>query len=111
MNSYAISPVPASNVPGSDFAGRWCTFEWEEDFPYTGEYVFKGMADNVGRIYLDNDRIMEARHFRGNPLPSNVVKKTVEAGVHKIKVELFNAPIKETVASIIIPKIKKKKYP
>ena len=33
MNSYAISPVPASNVPGSDFAGRWCTFEWEEDFP------------------------------------------------------------------------------
>ena len=99
MNSYAISPVPASNVPGSDFAGRWCTFEWEEDFPYTGEYVFRGMADNVGRIYLDNDRIMEARHFRGNPLPSNVVKKTVEAGVHKIKVELFNAPIKETVVN------------
>jgi hypothetical protein len=54
MNSYAISPVPMSDVAGSDFAGRWCTFEWEEDFPYTGEYVFRGMADNIGRIYLDN---------------------------------------------------------
>ena len=99
MNSYAISPVPMSDVPGSDFAGRWCTFEWEEDFPYSGEYVFRGMADNIGRIYLDNDRIMEVSHFRGNPLPSNIVKKTVESGVHKIKVELFNAPIKETVVT------------
>ena len=99
MNSYAISPVPMSDVPGSDFAGRWCTFEWEEDFPYTGEYVFRGMADNIGRIYLDNDRVMETRFFRGNPLPSNIVKKTVEEGVHKIKVELFNAPIKETIVN------------
>ena len=99
MNSYAISPVPMSDVAGSDFAGRWCTFEWEEDFPYSGEYVFRGMADNIGRIYLDNDRIMEARHFRGNPLPNNIVKKTVEAGVHKIKVELWNEPIKETIVT------------
>ena len=99
MNSYAISPVPMSDVAGSDFAGRWCTFEWEEDFPYTGEYVFRGMADNVGRIYLDNDRIMETRFFRGDPLPSDIIKKTVEEGVHKIKVELFNAPIKETIVN------------
>ena len=99
MNNYAISPVPASDVPGSDFAGRWCTFEWEEDFPYTGEYVFRGMADNIGRIYVDNDRIMEVKHFRGDPLPSNIVNKTVEAGVHKIKVELFNVPIKKTVVT------------
>ena len=97
MNSYAISPVPMSDVAGSDFAGRWCTFEWEEDFPYTGEYVFRGMADNIGRIYLDNDLVIETRFFRGDPLPSDIVKKTVEEGVHKIKVELFNVPIKEPV--------------
>ena len=99
MNSYAISPVPMSDVAGSDFAGRWCTFEWEEDFPYTGEYVFRGMADNIGRIYLDNDRIMETRFFRGDPLPSDIIKKTVTEGVHKIKVELFNVPIKETIVN------------
>lgn len=101
MNNYAISPVPASDVPGSDFAGRWCTFDWEEDFPYAGEYVFRGMADNIGKMYLDNELIMEAKHFRGDPLPSNVVKKTVEAGVHKIKVDLYNAPQKATVSTTV----------
>ena len=40
MNRYAISPVPPSNVPGSDFAGIQYTFEWEESFPYDGEYKF-----------------------------------------------------------------------
>ena len=101
MNNYAISPVPASDVPGSDFAGRWCTFDWEEDFPYSGEYVFRGMADNIGKMYLDNELIMEARHFRGDPLPSNVIKKTVEAGVHKIKVDLFNAPQKDNTSTTV----------
>ena len=101
MNNYAISPVPASDVPGSDFAGRWCTFDWEEDFPYAGEYVFRGMADNIGKMYLDNELIMEAKHFRGDPLPSNVVKKTVEAGVHKIKVDLYNTPQKAKVSTTV----------
>lgn len=101
MNNYAISPVPASDVPGSDFAGRWCTFDWEEDFPYAGEYVFRGMADNIGKMYLDNELIMEAKHFRGDPLPSNVIKKTVEAGVHKIKVDLYNIPQKENVSTTV----------
>ena len=101
MNNYAISPVPPSNVKGSDFAGRWCTFEWEEDFPHTGEYVFRGMADNIGRMFVDNDLIMRASHFRGDPLPSNVVKKTIEGGVHRIKVDLYNTPqiVKETIVN------------
>ena len=37
MNNYAISPVPPSNVPGSDYAGILFTYIWEEDFPYDGE--------------------------------------------------------------------------
>ena len=49
MNKYAICPTPMSNVPGSDYAGRWCTFVWEENFPYTGEYIFRGMADNISK--------------------------------------------------------------
>ena len=44
MNRFAVSPVPASDIPGSDYAGQWCTFEWEENFPYTGEYTFRGMV-------------------------------------------------------------------
>ena len=46
MNKYAVAPIPESNAPGSDYAGQVATMEWEENFPYTGEYVFRGMADN-----------------------------------------------------------------
>ena len=93
MNRYAISPTPPSDVPGSDYAGRVATFVWEEDFPYTGEYKFRGMADNIGKIFLDNELILEERKFKGDPV--KVISKTIEAGVHEIKVELFNIPIKE----------------
>ena len=92
MNRYAISPVPASDVPGSDFAGRVCTFVWEENFPYSGDYKFRGMADNIGRIFLDNELVLEERKFRGDP--TKVVSRYIQEGVHEIKVELFNVPIK-----------------
>ena len=95
MNKYAISPVPKSDIPGSDYAGRWCTFEWEENFPYTGEYIFRGMADNNGKVYIDNDLIIDTRAFRGNPRTKDVVKKTIQEGVHRIKIDLINFPIKE----------------
>ena len=106
MNKYAICPTPMSNVPGSDYAGRWCTFVWEENFPYTGEYIFRGMADNISKIYIDNDLIMDPKNFRGNPLPKNVVKKTVEAGVHSIKIDLFNKPQYETITTNETEKVK-----
>ena len=95
MNKYAISPVPKSDIPGSDYAGRWCTFEWEENFPYTGEYIFRGMADNNGKVYIDNNLIIDTRAFRGNPRTKDVVKKTIQEGVHRIKIDLINFPIKE----------------
>ena len=95
MNRYAISPVPPSNVPGSDFAGRVCTFEWEEDFPFSGEYVFRGMADNQAVLYLDNEPLIETSNFRGGP--TDTLKKTIESGVHRIKIDLLNHPIKEKI--------------
>ena len=95
MNRYAISPVPPSNVPGSDFAGRVCTFEWEENFPNSGEYVFRGMADNQATLYLDNEPLLQTSNFRGGP--TETLKKTIESGVHRIKIDLLNHPIKEKV--------------
>ena len=97
MNQYAISPVPPSNVRGSDYAGRVCTFEWEENFPYSGEYVFRGMADNVSKVYLDNELIMAPRNFKNGPLPKDTLKKTIESGVHRIKIDLLNVPIKKKI--------------
>ena len=95
MNRYAISPVPASNVPGSDFAGRWATFLWKEEFPHDGEYKFRGASDNRGRLYLDNELVIEQDKFEGEP--TKVVSKNIKKGTHEIRVDLFNNPVKEKV--------------
>ena len=97
MNRYAVSPVPSSNAPGSDYAGYIATMEWEENFPYTGEYTFRGMGDNIARCYLDNELVTEARNFKVSPLPRNIVKKNIQEGVHRIKIDLYNIPIREKV--------------
>ena len=64
MNRHAISPVPPSNVSGTDFAGITFTMEWEKEFPYDGEYTFRGMADNLAKIYLDNQLLFSTSEFR-----------------------------------------------
>jgi hypothetical protein len=92
MNRFAISPVPPSNVPGSDFAGIPFTFEWEENFPYDGEYVFKGLCDNSAQLYLDNQLIDNLRGFRDTP---NAVRRNVKSGVHRIRIDLLNLPVEE----------------
>ena len=90
MNRFAVSPVPPSNVPGSDFAGIEYQLEWEENFPYDGDYQFKYLADNVADIYLDNEFVARTQRFKGSP---DKVKKFVKAGVHRIRVDLENVPI------------------
>jgi len=93
MNNYAVSPVPPqwnSDVPGSDYAGGWATMVWEEEFPYDGVYTFKGMADNIAKIYLDNTQILETTNFIGGP--TKRVDKHISAGVHEIKIDLHNVP-------------------
>ena len=91
MNRYAISPVPPSNVPGSDFAGIQYTFEFEDVFPYDGEYTFRAQADNVSHIFLDNQLVLVANQFRSHQVPVKA-KKHVGQGIHKIRVDLFNTP-------------------
>ena len=93
MNQNAVSPVPPSNVPGSDFAGIEHQMEWEEDFPHDGEYIFKYLADNVADIYLDNQLLGRTKRFKGAP---DKIKKFVSAGVHRIRVDLENVPIYES---------------
>ena len=94
MNRFAISPVPPSNAAGSDFAGIQYSFIYEENFPYDGEYVFRAMADNIGEVYVDNELIFKFRKFKGDP---NVTKKTIKAGIHKIRCDVYNLPIVEKI--------------
>jgi hypothetical protein len=89
MNAHAVSPVPPSNVIGSDFAGILYTLEWEEDFPYKGDYTFRGLCDNKAVLYLDNNKIGDLKSFSNSP---DAIKKNIEVGVHKIRVDLENIP-------------------
>lgn len=94
MNRYAISPVPPSNVPGSDFAGKLFTFEWEQRFPYDGEYIFRGLCDNAAKLYIDNLFVYDLEQFNGPALP---IQKTYRAGFHTIRLDLLNAPINKKI--------------
>jgi hypothetical protein len=94
MNCYAISPVSPSNVRGSDFAGRLFTYEWTEDFPLDGEYIFRGLCDNQAQLYFDNLKIADLASFADSVIP---IQKTITKGLHNIRVDLLNVPITETV--------------
>ena len=96
MNSYAISPVAASNVRGSDFAGALFTFEWTEDFPLDGDYIFRGLCDNTAQLYVDNLKVTDLSSFADAVIP---IKKTITKGIHNIRVDLLNVPIVETVTT------------
>lgn len=93
MNSYAISPVSPSNVRGSDFAANVFTFEWTEDFPLDGEYIFRGLCDNNAQLYVDDLKVADLAGFNAAVTP---IKKTITKGIHNIRVDLLNAPIYET---------------
>jgi len=96
-NTYAISPVPPSNVPGTDNSGKLFVFEWEVDFPYDGEYIIRGLCDNVAKVFIDNQFIADLNQFLDVPTP---IKKTYKAGKHKIYINLLNVPI---YAPIVTP--------
>jgi len=97
MNRYAVSPVPPSSAPGSDFATELFQMEWEEDFPYDGQYKFRGNGDGAIRdLYIDNQKIMTLSSFNEAPAKTS---KYIKAGVHQIRIDLKNGGLyKELVA-------------
>ncbi len=101
MNSYAISPVPSSNVLASDNAGKTFTLEWEEEFPYEGDYIFNVQCDNDAYLFINNDPVSDDFHIgkggaAGHILSGPVsIKKHMPAGSAKITVDLFNHQFKE----------------
>jgi hypothetical protein len=93
MNKYAISPTSPSNIRGSDYSGLGFTFEWTEEFPTDGEYIFRGLVDNnalVAELYIDDLFIGNIPRYDDVIRP---VQKTITKGVHNVRVELFNPPI------------------
>ena len=100
MDDFAISPVPPSNAKGTDYAGKTYTLEWEEDFPWEGEYRFRVQADDDARLYIDNKPVTDAQigvggnagHVKSAPLK---LTQHITPGIHKISLALLNHPFKE----------------
>ena len=87
LNKYAISPIPSSNVPGSDHPGLY-VFEWENNFPTTGQYIFRGCADNQAILYIDNIKQAALKGFTGTASP--ISAPTITQGIHKIRIDVLN---------------------
>ena len=96
MNAYAVSPIPVSNTIGSDFAGTLFTLEWEETFPYDGEYIIRGCKDNEAKLYIDNEFVSDLQNYNQDPVP---ITRRFTEGNHKIRVDLLNLPILETITT------------
>jgi len=87
MNQYAISPVPDSDEDGTDFAGIPYNFMWEENFPFSGDYIFRGSSDGESYLAIDGEQLFEMSGPNDSP---QKYKKYIESGVHQIRVSLEN---------------------
>ena len=102
MNANAISPIPMSNV--KDEANTEYYFEWDVEFPYAGDYIFKIQCDNEGSLYVDNKKKATYKigtgGAAGNILsPPEETQVTIdERGFKKVRVDLRNYPKIEKVA-------------
>jgi len=113
MNRYAVSPQQASNVPGTDGAGKLYTMIWKQNFPHPGEYKFRGLCDHKGTVYFDGEFLMELPGMRGlrrnREKPSKFVSYDVKkSGPHQIKIELQNEVVK-TIEQRTLTSVKTKK--
>ena len=104
MNSYAISPIPMSNVIPSDFGGQEHYFEWDIDFPHKGEYIFRFQCDNEGTLYVDGEKQGEYKIGKGGAAgnvlspPEETKVDIKKAGNHKVRVDLLNGKVMKKVA-------------
>lgn len=102
MNDYAVSPTKPSDTLGTDEAGKIFSMEWELNFPVSGEYIFRGVCDNVGQVFVDSALVGNLGPFDKNPSP---LQKTIQEGNHIVRVELVNSPVvlvtETTVANTI----------
>ena len=98
MNVYAISPVPPSNVSGTDEAGKLFVFNWDVNFPHDGEYIFRGLCDNVASLYVDNQKLFDLGTFIDTIKPIN---KKLTKGSHNIRIDLLNSPILEAAKPVV----------
>ena len=102
MNRNAISPLPMSNILGSDGGGDSYSMEWDIDFPYDGNYTFIVQCDNEGTLFVDGEKQSEynigAGGASGNTLsPPDKKMLNLTKGNHAVRFDLLNLASKKKV--------------
>ena len=69
--------------------------EWEINFPFDGDYVFRGCSDNSGALYVNNKQIATYEAGSGGAAgdtlsPPIKTKLNMKAGNHRIRLDLIN---------------------
>ena len=99
LNLYGVSPVPPSDKPGTAYGGETFDFEWDIDFPWGGEYIFRGLYDGevgFGDLYVDNQKISSLNRWDGltDPIKYNVGIATTK----KVSFKLHNGAFTKKAA-------------
>ena len=102
MNKYAVSPLPMSNVLGSDGKGDSYSMEWDIDFPYDGNYTFIAQCDNEGTLFVDGEKQSEynigAGGAAGNTLsPPTKKLLNLTKGNHAVRFDIVNLVSKKKI--------------
>tara|TARA_B100000287_G_scaffold1457_1_gene1428 strand:+ start:3132 stop:8384 length:5253 start_codon:yes stop_codon:yes gene_type:complete len=102
MNKYAISPLPMSNVLGSDGGGDLYSMEWDVEFPYDGNYTFIVQCDNEGTLFVDGEKQSEYNIGAGGASgatlsPPEKKMLNLTKGNHKVRFDLLNLVSKKKV--------------
>ena len=108
MNLYGISPVEPSDKIGSAHGGETFDFKWDIDFPWGGQYIFRGLYDgdiNTGDLYVDNQKIasLNAKNGTAEPVKYEVGIATTKTVTFKLHNEATTkkAPIQPKQEPII----------
>ena len=88
MNNNNVSPyLPPLDVDNNDLPGDR-TFTWSNvDFFENGRYEFKFQSDDVAKLLINGQEVLESRSFRGEALSKFV---ELSAGRYEVKVLLNN---------------------
>lgn len=106
MNNNAICPTLPSHKEGSDMHGNLYTMIWKEQFPYDGQYTFRGICDDKANVYLDGEKIMVLPGHKGTDqnFAPKMHKMQVDEGLHEIKIDLINKTFKKIIKKQITSK-------
>ena len=97
MNTWAVSPVEKSNVPGTDHGDIKYSFYYLKEFEYPGEYKYKAHCDDEMQVYINSVPLLgktnknnEINRFDKPETTGTYTVKPGDEGLKQIRIDLLN---------------------